>query len=301
LSDKTAHAKESVALDIQHDGAAGKIELSFGEWNGSLIDIAFRDRLYRNSGVIQLDGQTGRFVITTFKPYSGRLAEGAAFDQYFASILRIFAPMYTFGWSPPPETMVTYDAGYHEANHYIQGDRTEMAIKSVQARIIRELASPRKCVVAGCSNGELVRQSRAVGIDAYGFDIIPNLQEIAFGEVRGFIKYGSLAAIPFDESDGFDTLIAIDVLEHIPERDIPQMVSEWRRLAVTKLVLLINLNQFWYPGHVTLRPLSWWAERFAPHFDLTAASRQFPNLPEVYSNTGDYNQQWTLWSNQSRG
>lgn len=286
---------KSVVLEVSHGGTKGNVELTFEEWHGTRINIAFRDRLYRNSGVIEFDGQTARSVINTFQPYSGLLADPQEFDGYFASILKTFAPMYTFGWSPGPGEMVTYDAGYHEANNYTQGDPGEVAIKSVQAKIIAELAKPGKCVIAGCSNGELVRQCHAIGIDASGFDVIPNVQELAFPEVRAFLKHGSLTSIPYSQADGFDTLIAIDVLEHIPERDLPKMIDEWLRIGVRRLVLLINLNQFWFPGHITLRPLDWWAGRFKAHFKLISATRQFPSLPMVYSNAGYYNQQWTLW------
>src|SRR6185503_4145380 len=98
--------------------------------------------------------------------------------------------------------------------NYTQGDPNEIAIKSMQARIIAEFGG-RKCVIAGCSNGELVRQCRAAGLDAHGFDVIPNIKEIAFPEVRNYLKHGSLTSIPYSREDGFETLIAIDVLEHI--------------------------------------------------------------------------------------
>src|SRR5207302_4412866 len=110
--------------------------------------------------------------------------------------------------------------------------------------------------------GELVRQCRALGIDAYGFDVIPTIHEITFPEVRDYVRQGSLTAIPYNASDAFDTLIAIDVLEHIPERDLGKVIEEWCRLGIIKLVLLINLNQFWFPGHVTMRPLSWWGDHW---------------------------------------
>src|SRR5438105_793086 len=193
-----------VVLEINHQGNSGKDELTFDEWDSHRINIAFRDRLYRNSGVIQFDGQTARSVINTFQPYSLPLSDPQEFNAYFASIIKTFADNYTFGWSPAPEQMVTYDAGYHELNKYTQGDPNELAIKSVQAKIIKELAIPRKCVIAGCSNGELVRQCRAAGIDAWGFDVIPNVQEIAFPEGREFLKHGSLTSIPYAATDAFD-------------------------------------------------------------------------------------------------
>jgi hypothetical protein len=255
-------ATKTIVLQPRHDGACGNIELTFNEWRDSRIDIEFRDRLHRNSGIIRLDGKTGGCVVNSSRPYTGSLAHPIEFQNYFGSLLRTFAHAYTFGWSPEADKMVIYDENYHESNNYTQGDPKEIAIKAIQAKIIAELANPRKCLIAGCSNGELVRQCRMAGLDAYGFDVIPNVEEIAFPEVRGYLRHGSLTAIPYDANDHCDTLIAIDVLEHIPERDLPAMIEEWLRLGIRQLVLLINLNQFWFPGHITLRPLWWWADQW---------------------------------------
>ncbi len=284
-----------ITLQLQHEGRSGNFDLDLQEWDGSTIEIGFTDRLYNNTGTIRFNGKTSGAIITSHEPYSGRLAESQAYDQYFCFILSAFSKALTFGWSPEAEQMVTYDESYHQGNNYTHGDPKEIEIKTVQATIVKELAKPEKCVIAGCSNGELVRQCRNQGIDAHGFDIIPNLKDIAFEEVRDYLRVGSLTDIPFDASDGFDTLIAIDVLEHIPEREIFAMVEEWTRLGLRKLVLLINLNQFWYPGHITLRPLTWWAEQWKSRFRLSQTLRRVEHLPLVYSNSGLYNQQWTLW------
>ncbi len=284
-----------ITLQLRRDGRSGNFDLDFQEWDGSTIEIGFTDRLHDNGGTIRFDGATSNAIITSRTPYTGSLAEEEEYDQYFGSIVSSFSNALTFGWSPEPSRMVTYDESYHQGNNYTRGDPKEVEIKSVQATIIKELANPAKCVIAGCSNGELVRQCRNQDIDAHGFDVIPNLQDIAFEEVRDFLRIGSLTDIPFDASDGFDTLIAIDVLEHIPERDIYAMVDEWTRMGVQKLVLLINLNQFWFPGHITLRPMSWWAEQWQSRFRLSQTLRRVEHLPLVYSNSGHYNQQWTLW------
>ena len=76
-----------VVLEINHHGTRGNVELIFDEWDANRINIAFRDRLYRNSGVIHFDGQTARSIINTFQPYSGLLSDPQEFDAYFASIL----------------------------------------------------------------------------------------------------------------------------------------------------------------------------------------------------------------------
>jgi hypothetical protein len=286
----------SIALEVFHRDTSGQIQLTFEEWRESTIEISFRDRLYRNSGLIQFDGRTGKAIIRSSRPYENELADPQEFDAYFHSILTTFTNAYTFGWSPDPAQMVTYDAEYHSTNNYTQGITAEVEIKEVQARIIREIATPKKCLIAGSSNGELVRCCRAMGMDAYGFDVIPNIRDLTFPEVRDYVRRGSLTHVPFTADDAIDTLVAVDVLEHIPERDLPRMVDEWLRLGIRNLVLLINLNQFWFPGHITLRPLWWWAAQWKEHFHLATTIPQFPHLASVYSNTGSYNQQWTLWS-----
>jgi hypothetical protein len=169
---------KTVVLEVTHHDSRGHIELTFGEWDGSSIPIGFSDRLFQNSGSIQFDGSTGRCVIQTSHPYSGPLSESQEFNAFFGSMLNTFIRPYTFGSSPEPSAMVVYDEEYHRANNYVQGDPNEIAIKRVQARIIGEARSPRKCVIAGCSNGELVRQCRAIGMDASGFDVIPNIHEM---------------------------------------------------------------------------------------------------------------------------
>lgn len=288
-------SETTVIVDLEHQGTKGKVELNFLQWKDTAIEIAYRDRLYDNAGTIRFDGRTTGAKITSEKAYTGPLQDQSEYNQFFGSILGMFSASYTFGWSPPPDQVIDYDEKYHEQKGYLAGDPEEVAIKEVQARLIQEIANPRKSLVAGCSNGEIVRQCRRIGLDVYGFDVIPNLKDIAFPETREYLRVGSLTDIPFADDDGFDTLIAVDVLEHIPERDLPQMVQEWLRLDVRRLILLINLNEFWFPGHITLRPLDWWADQWKEQYRLVRTVGRLENLPLVYSNSGLYNQQWTVW------
>jgi hypothetical protein len=284
-----------ITLQAHYRDKRGEIHLDFQPWNGTEMPIHFQDDLYRRSGILRLDGKTGSAVMVPTRPYVGDLANPADLSQYLTGWLKTFASNFTFGWSPSPEQMPRYDEQYHANNKYIQGDPVEIEIKKVQAEIIQQLAGPKNCLVGGCSNGELVRRCLEAGFDCFGFDVIPNVEQIGFPEVRGRLREGSLTAIPYSPQDGFDTLVAVDVLEHIPERDIPHMVEEWRRMDFQKLVLLINLNQFWFPGHITLRPLEWWAEQWKDLFRLARVENRFEDLPLVYSNAGRYNQQWTCW------
>jgi hypothetical protein len=288
--------QSQITLQLNHDGRSGEIDLDFQEENDSTIEIRFVDRLYDNSGTIRLvDGEMSNAVITTGMPYAGVLADSEAYKQYFDSILSRFSHAFPLSQSNDLEQVIIHDEDYPKGNPDTDGDSKEIELRSVQATLIDELADPGKCVIAGCANGELVRQCRRQGIDAHGFDGMPNLKEIAYEEVRDFVRVGSLTQIPYDASDGFETLIAVDVLEHMPEQDIPKMVEEWTRIGVKKLVLLINMNQAWFPGHVSLRPVTWWASQWKSCFTLSQTVRKDDSLGQTFSNTSSYSQQWTFW------
>src|SRR5690606_16991268 len=108
------------------------------------------------------------------------------------------------------------------------------------------------------------------GIDARGFDVCPDVAAHADPSVAPFLRSGPLAAIPYGPEDGLDTLLALDVFEHIPEHLLGPMVGEFARLGVRRIVTRIALCEFHLPGHVTLRPLSWWDRQLAPWFHRTA-------------------------------
>jgi hypothetical protein len=81
-------------------------------------------------------------------------------------------------------------------------------------------------------------------------------------------------AHPFGADDGFDTLLALDVFEHIPEQQIGAMIGEFARLGVRRVVAQISLCEFQYAGHITLRPLSWWDRQLAPWFHRVVPPNQ---------------------------
>jgi hypothetical protein len=77
----------------------------------------------------------------------------------------------------------------------------------------------------------------------------------------GVPEFAQLPSLP---SDG---VVCTDVLEHVPEEDIPWMLSELFRLA--ERFVFANIAAFpasktlpnGWNAHVTVRPPSWWAER----------------------------------------
>ncbi len=284
-----------INFDITHDGHNGEVIFRIGRWKGDTIFFEFEDKVYDAAGIITYSAFEREINIIAYKPYPASLRRRNKLHAYLNPILKKFILSYTYGWSPTAHELQNYDFSYHRNHGYLDGSSQEIAIKSTQAQIIQKLSNSKKLLIAGCSAGELVRQCRKIGLNAYGFDIIPNIDEIVFPEVKDFIRGGSLTNIPFDREDSFSTFIAIDVLEHIPERDIPQMVMEWIRLDFIQLILLTNLNDPRFKGHITLRSIDWWASQWAKFYKLIHVQSHFPGFPNCYSNSGDYNRQWTLW------
>lgn len=163
-----------------------------------------------------------------------------------------------------------YSGDYHERQNYSTNSESESRFKAAVIDVLLGLLEPGKVLDAGCSAGEVVRQLRRRGIEAFGFDLCRNLDEIAYSEVRPFLRRGSATAIPFGPEDGFDTLLALDLFEHLPEDRILAVVAEIERLGIRRVVAHIAHCEFQYVGHITLRPQSWWDRSLAPRFPRVA-------------------------------
>lgn len=140
-------------------------------------------------------------------------------------------------------------------------------IKEAHAREIIRLLNPRKVLIAGCALGNAVLAFRKQGIEAYGFDIIPNLLDMCRSEIKPYIREGSILAIPFNREEDFDVFVCTDVFEHIQIKNIPKMVDEIYRIGVIWIATIICHDGL-SPGHVTLKPLSWWERQFKGKFTL---------------------------------
>ncbi len=282
-------------VELQGLGRPAKFELSPHPWQNNKIRFDFFCTSLNLKGYLVFEADTGNYKIHLTSPLSSDLLNAEQLQTLWQTLAKSFLSYYQWGWSPPDETTETYSDQYLSEHGYDKGTEHEQFLKQVNAQIIQRISHPQKLLVAGCAAGELVRQCRKINIETWGFDLPLNLQEIAFPEIAPYVRSGSLSEIPFDVSDDFDVLVAIDVLEHVPESHLLTMVQEWIRLDLRSLVLLINLNDCSFPGHITLRPIEWWAEKFKPHFLLEKTISHFEDLPAVYGNIPDYNRQWTVW------
>ena len=193
-----------------------------------------------------------------------------------------------------------YDASYHE--NYGASNSSEVAIKNAQARALRQsFLAKHKILVGGCADGLLVRELRNAGFDAYGFDLSPAALANAGKDIRPFLREGSLTDMPFDAADAFEMFVAVDVIEHIPERNIDAVVAEWQRLRIECLALVINCSDLQCAGHVTMKPLRWWKRRLQDAYAMDESFRMNMNgIPTVYSLDENADDRFTFWRQTAR-
>jgi hypothetical protein len=199
-----------------------------------------------------------------------------------------------------------YRSEYHESVGYGSLSAQESpwesdaVIKAAHAQaIIAILPGLRRVLIGGCSSGMAVLAFRNVGVDAWGFDISPDLERIVLPEVRPYIRSGSMTDIPFDERDKFDCLVTTDVLEHVQLKNMNTMCQEIARIATRWMVHLINHTSI-QPDHMTLRPLSWWVGRFqAIQYSLRRDLKVgIASNPRIYGLNGDPAHAFTFWERQ---
>jgi len=159
-------------------------------------------------------------------------------------------------------------------------------------------------------NPDLIEQYRQIhATGAYGTTSVKNLRfirpEIQLLGPRSILDYGcgqsrlidlldlgyAAKLVRFDPAipevsqrpdEVFDLLINIDVLEHIEEADLDDVISDMRSLCREALIIVDTKEAVTLLGdgrnaHVSLHPAAWWQDRLGRHFahlERVAAARR---------------------------
>lgn len=139
----------------------------------------------------------------------------------------------------------------------------------------------------GCGKG--LQYGRAVIAPLQPVDAPPadSVQLLTLEQALGYGVYKYDPAVPMFSAPPLsraDFVWCTDVLEHIPEEDIPFIVSELSRLAIKGVFVTVGT----YPAkkhlpngenaHVCVKPTEWWVEKFADlqaRHDLATAEDPF--------------------------
>ena len=202
----------------------------------------------------------------------------------------------------PEEIETIYTTQYHKKHHYGRFDvddsgwEPDAVIKLAHARsIMQVLPHIKKVLIGGCSSGMGIFAFRQINVQAYGFEISPDLDRMVLPEVKDYIRSGSMIDIPFDANDNFDCFLTTDVLEHVQLKNINCAFREMARINCTWMVHLINHTDI-RPDHMTLKPLKWWAKQASPYYRLRS-DLQAPvsDNPRIYGLNGDPLHVYTFW------
>ena len=92
-------------------------------------------------------------------------------------------------------------------------------------------ATCKKVMVYGCARGYLVEALNKVGFQTVGVDISEWAVKHASKNARKYVAQGDITEPSQWQNNQFDLLVAQDVLEHVPELLIPQMLDELTRIT----------------------------------------------------------------------
>ena len=157
-----------------------------------------------------------------------------------------------------------YAATYVQGEVYGQRHRLHVELGRYRARMMQAVFPDHgKVLDLGCSTGGDVVEFRGMGIDTWGFDLCPDLPDIALPEARPFLRMGRVDHIPFGAADGFRTGVCYDVLEHVPVNDLDGFPAELDRLGIRNLAMVIAADTI-SPGHITIQSTEWWGGAAGP-------------------------------------
>ena len=125
-------------------------------------------------------------------------------------------------------------------------------------RIVIDI-QPSSVLDAGCAWGFLVEKLRERRVDAFGIDISPYAIENVHPDIAQYCSVGSIAE-PF--SQGYDLIVCIEVLEHMPKDEAERAV---KNICDHTGDVLFSSTPFDYKEatHLNVQPPEYWAELFA--------------------------------------
>jgi ubiquinone/menaquinone biosynthesis C-methylase UbiE len=145
-----------------------------------------------------------------------------------------------------------YQEAYEQPGYKMGRNRQQHAEAAIKAW------QPGSYLDVGCGRGEMLDSAKTMGFDpVHGVEIVSQLINS-----RDDVKEGDGAHLPFSDRE-IDYVSMLDVVEHIPDRDIYNVFKELARVADKKILLCIaNFKHVWkgHELHVNIKPYKVWDE-----------------------------------------
>jgi uridylate kinase len=158
-----------------------------------------------------------------------------------------------------------------------------------RALAIKFFLNPKNCLDVGCGTGELIRNLRKLGVDAYGVEISKDAIEMVDPSVRQYVKEGDILNLPY-KKDEFDLVYTFDVLQHIEQSNLRKAIKELvkvsRKLVLNKIYTKENiyLRLFHYRdfSRISIFSRKYWQKLFNDNDDVIVMRGGFFRLPSFF-------------------
>jgi ubiquinone/menaquinone biosynthesis C-methylase UbiE len=151
------------------------------------------------------------------------------------------------------------------------------------AKHIVDKFAPSTSLDIGCAKGFLVKALEGLGIDAHGIDPSEYALVEAHPDIKDRLTEGMAQSTPFEENS-YDVVTCFDVLEHIPEDDVPQVLSEMLRVSKQWVILRVvtkELPDDVDANHATIHDKDWWIEKIKEAGGIVEPTENYVN-PTVW-------------------
>lgn len=118
---------------------------------------------------------------------------------------------------------------------------------------------PKSVFEIGCGRGYILKRLQDDGIGCNGIDISRHCYET---RAMDNVHLHDILEMPWRVLEkSYDLLLSVNVLEHLPEGELPKVFSEMTRVASRGLHAVEVSDDGTDKTRCTIRPLSWWKER----------------------------------------
>jgi ubiquinone/menaquinone biosynthesis C-methylase UbiE len=158
------------------------------------------------------------------------------------------------------------------------------------AKHIVDKFAPSSSLDVGCAKGFLVKALEDLGIEAHGIDPSDYAFDEVPAEIIGRTVKGIAQDLPFKDNS-YDVVTCFDVMEHIPENDVPQVLSELLRVSKQWVILRVvtkELPDDVDTNHATIHDKDWWIEKIKEAGGIVEPTENYVNVLVWWFNVPEF-------------
>jgi SAM-dependent methyltransferase len=151
------------------------------------------------------------------------------------------------------------------------------------AKHIVDKFAPTSSLDVGCAKGFLVKALNELKVNTYGIDPSEYALAEAHPDIIERLAHGMAQSLSIDDK-AFDVVTCFDVLEHIPEKDVPQVLQEMFRVSkqwVILRVVTMKISDDADTSHATIHDKDWWIEKIMEAGGIVEPTENYVN-PTVW-------------------